>query len=235
VRDPPGAGVSAIIPVRDGARYLGEAIASALSQTRPPIEVIVVDDGSTDGSGDLARGFGPAVRAIAQAPAGVAAARNRGVAAARAAWIAFLDSDDLWVPSKLERQADVAARDPALDAIFGQFETFVSPDVDAAALPRLALPPGPQPGLLSGTMLVRRESFARVGPFDERLRAGEFVDWCARAREAGLRFHVSADVLLRRRVHDRNLTRRATGAMADYVLAAKAALDRRRARAEGGA
>src|SRR5580698_6296143 len=96
--------VSVVIPVRNGVRYLGEAIESVLVQGRRDTEIIVVDNGSTDGSRSVAESFGPAVRVIDEPQRGAAHARNSGVRLARGEYLAFLDADDLWVTGKLERQ-----------------------------------------------------------------------------------------------------------------------------------
>lgn len=96
--------ISVVIPCFNGATFLSDAIASALVQTYPPIEVLVVDDGSTDCSADLAEAFGPPVRVVRQPNQGESVARNRAFAEARGDWLAFLDADDLWDPCKLERQ-----------------------------------------------------------------------------------------------------------------------------------
>jgi glycosyltransferase involved in cell wall biosynthesis len=96
--------VSVVIPSFNGERYLGAAISSALDQSLPPLEVIVVDDGSTDGSAGVALSFGPRVRLIRQPNRGSAAARNAGLFAAKGSWVAFLDQDDLWDPAKLAKQ-----------------------------------------------------------------------------------------------------------------------------------
>jgi glycosyltransferase involved in cell wall biosynthesis len=109
-------GVSVVIPSFNGERYLGEAIRSALDQSLPPLEVIVVDDGSTDGSAAVAISFGARVRLIRQPNRGSAAARNAGFFAAKGSWIALLDQDDLWHPDKLARQC-LAVRDAADDVV----------------------------------------------------------------------------------------------------------------------
>ena len=103
------ADVSVIIPCYNAAPFLGETLESVLCQTVRAREVIVVDDGSTDGSSDVAKQFGPPVRLICQENAGLAAARNRGIEEARGEWIAFVDADDLWEPHKLEKQLAKAA------------------------------------------------------------------------------------------------------------------------------
>ena len=96
--------ISCIVPVYNGARFLAQAIDSILAQTRVDLEIIVVEDGSTDRTPDVAKGYGDRVKYVRQENAGPAAARNRGVAEARGEFIAFLDADDTWAPAKLETQ-----------------------------------------------------------------------------------------------------------------------------------
>jgi len=103
--------VTVVIPCYNGAAYLGAAIESALAQTHAPLEVLVIDDGSTDRSLDLARSYGPPVRVISQSNQGESVARNRGIDEARGDWIAFLDADDVWRPQKLQRQLAMTAAD----------------------------------------------------------------------------------------------------------------------------
>lgn len=224
-----GAGVSVVIPVHNGARYLGEAIASALGQVEPPLEVIVVDDGSSDGSAEVARGFGDLVHVVAQPQSGAAAARNRGVALARGNYLAFLDADDLWPAERLASQLAAFAADPALAAVFGAVEQFISPDLAPELAARLVCPAEPTPAAVAGTILVTRAAFQRVGAFNARYRAGESLDWQARAAEAGLAMRTLPVVVLRRRLHATNSMRLRPEATADYLRVVKAALDRRRA------
>jgi len=114
--------VSVIIPCFNRAGMIGDAIRSALEQTHPPTEVIVVDDGSTDDSLAVARSFGPQVHTLHQENAGAAAARNTGIAAATGEFVAFLDSDDLWKPSKLERQLALFEARPHLSLVHSLVE-----------------------------------------------------------------------------------------------------------------
>src|SRR5436305_1029668 len=88
--------ISVIIPVYNGERYLGEAIESVLAQSYHWLEIILVDDGSTDGSATVAKQFSPAVQVVRQPNLGAGAARNRGIALAQGEFLAFLDADDLW-------------------------------------------------------------------------------------------------------------------------------------------
>jgi glycosyltransferase involved in cell wall biosynthesis len=223
--------VSVIVPVRDGERYLAEALDSILAQSHPAVEVIVVDDGSTDGTAGVVEGFGAPVRRVAQAPAGVGAAMNHGLREAGGELIASLDADDLWTPDKLARQVAALETDPSLDIVFGHAVNFASPDLDSAERARLAVPAGALPGYSKGAMLARRAAVDRVGPFDESLRVGDFVDWHARAVDAELRMEMLPEVVLRRRLHAANSGRGAGEARVDFVRVARAALHRRRARA----
>src|SRR4051812_3217208 len=109
--------VSVVIATYNHGRYLREAIDSALAQTHPPLEVIVVDDGSTDDTAEILQTYGGRIRAMRQANAGVAAARNAGLAAASGRYVGFLDSDDVWAPDKLARQLAVFDAQPALGLV----------------------------------------------------------------------------------------------------------------------
>src|SRR5262249_26690942 len=111
--------VSVVMPVRNGARYIAEAIQSALDQPDAEIEVIVVDDGSTDDSARVADGFGKSVRVLRQGQLGSGPARNAGVVASSGAFLSFLDADDRFTPIKTAAQLAVFAEDSTLDAVFG--------------------------------------------------------------------------------------------------------------------
>jgi len=210
--------VSVILPVYNGAPTLAAALHSTLTQTGNALEVIVVDDGSTDATAAQLRQCADSrVRLTAQAHQGAAAARNRGVLLARAPYLAFLDADDLWLPDKLALQTAALAADPTLDMVFGHYAEFEDggPRVRPAA-----------PGYSSGTLLVRRAAFLKVGLFATTWRVGEFIDWYARAQEAGLTSAMRPEVVLRRRVHAHNSTR--TGRQ-DYAAVLAAMVRRRRA------
>jgi glycosyltransferase involved in cell wall biosynthesis len=224
--------VSVIIPVYNCERYLAEAIRSVLAQTSPPLEVIVVDDASADGSASVAQSFGAPVRYSLQPKAGAGAARNRGAELARGSHFAFLDADDLWVPDKLRLQLDTLAASPELDAVFGYVRQFRSPELGAEVATSTKVPTEPIAGYHAGTMLIRREAFTRVGPFETGWQVGEFVSWYLRASELGLRMRMLPEVVMERRVHDTNTVIRERNAYTQYVRVLKAALDRRRA-AEG--
>jgi glycosyltransferase involved in cell wall biosynthesis len=220
--------VSALICVRNGEPYLAEAIDSALGQTAPPSELIVVEDSSTDRSAEIARSYAPRVRLIQPEPRGLSAARNTAVAASSGEFVAFLDSDDLWEPQKLELQLEAFARDPQLDFVFTRTREFASP----ADAERFEVRPGPLAGALASSLCARRSALDRVGGFDPELTLGDIIGWLVRARERGMREELLPEVLVRRRIHANNLTRRVRGdVFGDYAHALKESLDRRREQA----
>lgn len=220
--------VSVVIPAYQAEKYLPAALESVLAQTEPPLEVIVVDDGSTDRTAEVVRGFGPrGVKLLSQPHCGAAAARNRGVDAATGEWLAFLDADDLWPADRLARQLELLAADPAADGAFGLMRQFVSPDLSLEQQAQVACPLTFQPAISSGAMLIRAAAFRRVGAFDPRWAVGEFIDWHARAVDAGLRFLVPQFLALERRLHTSNSGRRESDRQ-DFARIVKAALDRRR-------
>jgi glycosyltransferase involved in cell wall biosynthesis len=219
--------VSTIVPVYNGERYLRDALESVLGQRYRPIEVIVVDDGSTDGSAAVLRTYGERIRYHYQPNRGSGAARNTGVDLATGAYFAFLDADDLWSDDKLERQMDAFDADGSLDIVFGHVEQFISPDLPDGVRMRLKCAPGKRPGRLPVTMLVRRSAFLRVGYFNPAI--GEAVDWTMRAADLGVNSQMLPDVVLKRRLHAANRARLTSDTRREYLKYVKASLDRRRA------
>ena len=220
--------ISVIIPVYNGEPYLAAAIESALAQTWNPIEIIVIDDGSTDGSAGVAKGFVPSVKYELQRHAGPGAARNRGVALAQGDYFAFLDADDLWPREKLEFQMAAFNASAPPEAVFGYVEQFVSPDLSPDDAAKMDCPPGATPARLPGTMLIKRQTFKEAGWFSNKLRVGEFVEWYARATEIPINDIMIPKVVLRRRIHATNSGILHRDARSDYVRVVKAAIDRRR-------
>ena len=222
--------ISVVIPAYNAQPYLAEAIQSVLNQTSRPTQILVLDDGSTDGTADVARSYAPTIQTVILPHGGQGAARNRGAELARGDFIAFLDADDLWADNKLALQMALFDRDPALDMVFGFAQQFYSPELreqDSEKIKRLEKP---MPGYVPGTMLIKRSSFARAGPFAVHWHVGEFIDWYLRATDLGLRQALIPEVVLKRRVHTTNLGVRERESQTDYVRILKASLDRRRAK-----
>ena len=223
--------VSVIIPVFNYDRFLGEAIESVLSQTYQHLEVIVVDDGSTDRSGEVAKSFANrGVRYCHQVNAGIGPARNKGVELARGEFLAFLDADDRWPEEKIERQLRAFESDPSLEMCFGQaLQLQNGPQWEAGVKDNKLPEAGMVPGMVPGTMIIKRDAFDRVGKFPGGLKVGEFIDWYARAVELQVRSAVLPDLFLWRRIHDSNQGVRERQSVSDYARVLKAKLDRGRA------
>jgi glycosyltransferase involved in cell wall biosynthesis len=194
---------SVIIPVYNRERYVAQSIESALAQTYRPVELIVVDDGSSDRSGAIARSF-EAVRYIHQPNQGVAVARNTAVAAARGEFVSFLDADDVWLPGKLEVQISYLLKHPECDLVFSHVEPFIDSEV--------TLPSELISQLLTEetfnmiTLATRKSVFERVGWFDPSYTVGSDFEWVTRARDLGVKMWILPDVLSKRRIHDTNLS-----------------------------
>lgn len=220
--------VSAIIPVYNCELYLAEAIESVLAQTYRPIEIIMVDDGSTDGTADVAKRYATVVRYVRQPNSGAPAARNRGAELAQGDFLSFLDADDTWVEDKLERQMACFDGDQELDVVCGHVQHFISPDVQEELEAKVRCPERPMPGPGLVTMLVHREAFQRVGPLDTRLRIGESLNWWARAMEQRVKTLMLPDVVQARRIHLNNISIRGSDARSDYLAIVRESLNRRR-------
>jgi len=219
--------IDVVIPAFNAARYLEEALASVLSQHCAPHRIIVVDDGSTDGTADVAAKVGTPVEVARRQNGGIAAARNTGIARSGAAFLAFLDADDRWNAQKLALQAAALDAAPAIDFVLCLVRAFASPELPEAERAVLqAQQPHPFEGWVTGSMLIRRASFDRVGPFAEDLRVGETVDWFSRARRTGLNHLTVPEVLLERRLHRHNTTRLQAADRRGYLLAAKRHVER---------
>ena len=219
--------VSCVVPVFNAERHLAEALDSIFAQTHRPIEVVVVDDGSTDASAAVAEGYGERVRVIRQANAGPSAARAAGIDAARGELIAFLDADDVWLPEKLALQLGHLTAHPELDGVFCEIENFWEAEVahEEARWRERGRVVG---SYTMAALLARRELFERV-PFDPTWRHGDHVDWGLRVRDAGGRVELVPRVLVRRRRHAANMSRTDGEAVFDdYFRLIKDTLDRRR-------
>ncbi len=226
--------VSVVINVYNGEPYLAEAIDSVLGQTYENRELIVVDDGSTDATADVAGRYGDALRYVRQENGGIGSARNTGIELAQGEYFAFLDADDRFVGDKLERQLAAFDEDPSLEMVFGHVREFLSPELDAEAAARIRPPVENAPWRMTNLMLVTRDAYFRAGPFSETLKVGVGVDWYARATEAGLKELVPPVVVLERRLHSANNGILQQAARPQYLRVLKEHMDRRRKLESGG-
>jgi len=219
--------VSALICVRNGETYLAEAIESILAQTTNPREILVVDDGSTDASRDVASAFAPHVTIHACPPLGVGAARQHAIDVSSGSLVAFLDADDLWSSDYLALHVEAHRERPAIDATVSTVLPFLSPDVAPGALTAAAESLEPRRGMLVAAMVIRREALNTVGPFDASLAFTD-QDWLMRAVDAGLQFSDVPQATLRRRIHGNNYTLTASADFQGRLAVLKRGLDRRR-------
>jgi glycosyltransferase involved in cell wall biosynthesis len=221
--------LTVIIPVYNGEQFLPEAIASVGAQGYPEVELIVVDDGSTDSSPAIIDRLGDRARVIRQENAGPAAARNRAMEIATGELISFIDVDDLWPEGKLELQVGFLHDHPEIDAVLGRIK-YVT--MAGAKMPPIRFEDDELKTISNvhlGSGVFRRRAFDVVGGFDEDFRFGEDVDWFLRARETGLAFRVLPDVTLLYRLHRSNMTLERTPQEVVNTRVLKKSLDRRRA------
>ncbi len=206
--------ISVIVPVYNGARFLDRCLESIHRQRYEPLEIVVVDDGSTDETPDaIARLVGQRVRSVRQPNAGPAAARNHGLRIAGGTLIAFLDVDDTWPERKLVAQAAHLRDHPAVEIVQGRIRE------DARA---------PYFNVNLGALLFRRSVFDVTGGFDETLRFGEDVDLLIRAWENGIAKSTTGEVALDYHKHDTNMTN-GIDRQRIFTTLFKRHLDRRRA------
>ena len=197
--------VSVIVPTLNAARYLSDALDSVGAQTYDEWEVVLVDGGSTDGTLEIAERY-ERVRQIRQGGTGLTDAWNCGLEAARGDLIAFLDSDDTWEPQKLSKQVPLLEAPGGADCVISKMRFVLEPGFPPPPGFRPALLESDHVGYLPSALLARRSVFARIGVFDTRWDYSADVDWFARVKDAGLRTEVVPEVLMHRRVHDRNLS-----------------------------
>jgi glycosyltransferase involved in cell wall biosynthesis len=225
--------VSVVLPIWNGERYLAEAIESVLGQSHPSVELVIVDDGSTDGGPELAASY-PEVKLIRQENRGVAAARNRGVSESTGDLLAFIDQDDVYAPEKLELQVAELERRPDAGVCVCVMEFVLEPGCE--------LPEWVNPKLLGlevpswqlGCLLIRREAFDRVGPFDTSYRWCSDADWFVRMRDGGVRDTVIDDVLMRYRIHESNDSGTTNGMWSEQLRVFRSSVHRKRRAARDG-
>jgi len=218
--------ISVIIPAYNAAPFLADALECVREQRCDPLEIIVVDDGSTDNTSEVAASFGSAVRLIRQENQGPAGARNRGLLVARGNAIAFLDADDLWPAGALQLLAGEMASRQA-EIVLGRVQ-YMRQVKDASGVRGFEPFAEPCISMSLDAGLFHRSVFDKVGHFDPTTRSGEDVDWFMRAREQNIHLAVLPEVTLFYRRHDHNMTRARQSIHADFVRTLKRSLDRRR-------
>jgi glycosyltransferase involved in cell wall biosynthesis len=218
--------ISAVVTVYNAEEYIGEALAAILAQTHAPQEIVVVDDGSTDGTPrELAR-FGGEIRVVRQANGGHACALNRGCSEARGDYLAKCDADDVWAPDKLARQVESLVAHPQVDIAFAAAQTFGRIEKPFSSPPGMGVLDGRQFArtlyrrnlVCASSVLIRRASYERLGPFAQELAVEDYEYWM-RAVKAGAVFFYDPSVMVSYRVHDANVTNQRLKSYRSMLLA----------------
>jgi len=219
--------VSVVIPTFNAAAYVTETIDSVLAQDYPAVEIIVVDDESTDATLAAVVRFGEAVRIIATPHRGLAATRNRGIAEARGEFLLHLDADDLLPLRSISRR--IWALQGSCDMVTGRLQCFISPELGDDMRRRFVLPDQPQQGHLPGASIIRAAAFRRFGKLDESFAVNADLEWWVRARDLGAQVLTIDDIVILRRIHGRNLsTQRRDEFAASQLRIIRGSLERRR-------
>jgi len=222
--------VSCIVPVFNGEQYVQQALESIHSQTYWPLEIIVVDDGSTDNTKAVVKNLEFFVQYLQQANRGPAAARNRGISLAKGDFVAFLDSDDLWHRDKLAKQMARFQAKPEVEVCVTHVSHFADSEMERKDIQyqgqrRL----DNIPGYVTQTLLTRRTTFEKVGIFDPNLRHGDANDWFVRVADYGLCVELLQEVLVFRRLHATNFSSQGvSNSLDEHLKIIKDSLDRRR-------
>ena len=198
--------VTVIIPVYNGEKYLAEAVESIYRQNYEPLEIIIVDDGSTDDTARVAMGLGRDIHYIFQQNAGPASARNTGIVASRGEIIVFLDSDDFWPPGRLTVTVRYFDQHPEVGYLLGKQMMFVEPGCAVPPWMKSKWLSEPQDASNTAVLAARKVTFDRVGLFNSEYRSGEDTEWFVRASEAGVPMARLPEIILHRRIHGQNLS-----------------------------
>jgi glycosyltransferase involved in cell wall biosynthesis len=207
--------VTAMVRVYNGEEHVGESLAAILSQTRPPDEVLVIDDGSTDGTPDALKRFGGDIRVVRQANSGYAGAFNRGFGEARGDYVANCDADDIWEPDKLERQTRALLDHPEIDFAFTGARFFGLHDGPRAPYPGAGLLESRAVArriyrancICTSSTLIRRSVVEQLGPFDDRAAPCEDYDYWLRVLAAGAVLFYDPRELVRYRTHAEQISK----------------------------
>jgi len=222
--------ISCIVPCHNGEAFLAAALDSILAQDHRPLEIIVIDDGSSDSSAEIAERYGEPVSVLRQERGGQARARNAGILAAAGGYICFLDADDLYRPGKLTAQLAELEAHPEVELCLCTAENFWEPGLEAER-ERYSAYGKLRATTHLGSVLARRSVFDSVGLLDPRRGAASDIDWFMRLADSGLSVHTIPEVLYLRRMHSETQAHR-LGGLDSYLELAHDRIEQHRSRAK---
>lgn len=220
--------VSVVVTTHNRAEYLEQALDSLMGQDYEPLEIVVVDDGSTDHTREVAAQYADRVSYVFQANRGVGAAYNTGLKQSKGALVSFLDSDDLWTPNRLKKQVSYLKAHPETAIVTGMVKNFFDEGFPEEEKSKFGYMDTLLQGHVVSAMLVRREVFDTVDPFDESLKVGSMMDLLIRVKESGVKIDLLPDLVLMRRVHEGNNNRQTADSFLWRAKILKSHIDRRR-------
>ena len=221
--------VSVILPVKNGEKYLAEALDSILAQDYAPFELIVVDGHSEDQTAQIAKAY-PQVQYILQTGEGLWNGYNNGLEAAQGELISFLSHDDLWVPHKLSTQVDFLQQNPDVQYVISRVKFFLQRGSSLPTNFRAENLEGDHVFRIVDNVMLRRSVFEDVGEFNPELHIGGYLDWFSRIQH--LKMGVVQDILLHKRIHDENYSFKLNFEGNPVLKVMKQVLDRKRAQSD---
>ncbi len=225
--------VSVIIPVYNGEHYIEQAIYSVINQTYKFLEIILIDDGSTDRSKNIIKSIqteqvSRKINYFYQKNQGVAIARNQGISHSKGEYIAFLDQDDIWMPNKLSLQIKFLKDNPNIDFVLGKQKIFLEEGIPQPKWLRPQYLTEEITAYLLGVLLTRKSIFRKIGCFDQTYKYGNDYDWFLKAIDKKLPYHILDEVILLKRIHDCNESYNIDGMTLDMLRYLRQSVYRKR-------
>lgn len=201
--------VSIIVPAYNAGSFIKETLESAINQDYVPIEIIVIDDGSTDDTVNVVKSFGDSVTLIQNNHQGSAIARNTGIKISNGDYLVFLDADDLLTASSIKSRINALENNPDIQLAFGHQQYFYDDHMDNTLRKNLEAQYGDKtvPAEIISTLMLSRNDFLKIGYFEVNQNLHDFLGWYGSARDYGFKPMVVDDVVIKRRIHNNNLSR----------------------------
>lgn len=225
--------VSVIIPVFNGEKYLGEAIESVFAQTLKPLEILVINDGSDDHTEKIVKNYSDEIEYYSQNRMGTGYSRNRGIELAKGNFIAHLDADDIWDPNKLLRQYEAFCNNDDVEIVGCLMKSFYSPELTQETMKNIYCPPEPIQSYSASAIVLKREVYAEVGLYEEKVDNTPDFEWFIRVREKRINEFMIEEVLCHRRLHHSNSGIMNKDANRERLNLLKMKLDRSRLKRDG--